>query len=316
MLAKKSLIVMLAMPMLTAGKSGEYITRGEQTVLAVNAHRYLSSIKSELGNKSIVTTFCLEYQFKEMLVWDGTNGSPGLHLSCRKGLRKNRKIVIWLHGGPWASANSGVVPEQLAFMEEGYDLFIPFYPGSAERRVTFEGSTMVPDIVDALRELKGAYGWARKRYERVDVLGESFGAFLATSLAPELGPDNSIFLHNPSLGGKSRLEEIYAGQPDDELMDGVPKERARSELKRITDAYFGRLGDYSPIRLLESTKGLKLKLIYGGRDKLIIPEEIRSLTRLAVPGCGVDYRPGNGHESGKTPEQYESFRNLIRCGKV
>jgi acetyl esterase/lipase len=249
-----------------------------------------------------------------MLIWDGPNGSPGFHVSCQKGYGKNRKIVLWIHGGPWIAASRNLSLEQLAFMDAGYDLFIPFYPGSPERRVTFEGPVMVPDIVDAFTELKAAFGWARKRYEGVDALGESFGAFLAVSLAPELGENNSLFLHNPSLGGKSRLEEIYAGRPDDELMEGVPKEQARAEVKRITDAYFGRLKDYAPLRLLESTKGLKLKLIHGGRDKLMVPEEMQSLARLAVPGCGVDYRPDNRHESGRTPEQYESFRKLIRCG--
>lgn len=251
-----------------------------------------------------------------MLIWDGPNGSAGFHVSCRKESGNNRKIVIWLHGGPWHSASKNLTLEQLAFMDGGYDLFIPHYPGSTERRVTFEGAVMVPDVVNALSELKGAFAWSRKRYERVDVFGESFGAFLAASLAPELGEKNSLFLHNPSLGGKSRLEEIYEGLPDDELMNGVPKERARAEVKRITDAYFHRLANYEPLRLLQSTKGLKLKLVYGGRDKLLVPEEIQSVASLAVPGCGVDYRPDNGHESGRTPEQYESFRNLIRCGNV
>jgi acetyl esterase/lipase len=314
MLVKKRAIMILVIPLLCAGKPREHVTSGEQTVLSVDARKYNYRFKVKLEDGQELSTFCWEYKFREMLIWDGPDGSPGFHASCRKAARKNRKMIMWLHGGPWAPASRNMVLEQLAFMNSGYDIFIPFYPGSPERRVTFEGPVMVPDVVDALRELKGAFGWARKRYERVDVLGESFGAFLAASLAPELGGKNSLFLYNPSLGGKSRLEEYYAGRPDDELMAGVPKERARAEVKRITDAYFGRLKDYFPLRLLESTKGLKLKLIYGGRDQLMVPEEIQSLARLAVPSCGVDYRPDNGHESGRTPEQYQSFRDLKRCG--
>jgi acetyl esterase/lipase len=314
MLVKKRAIMILAIPLLCAGKPREHVISGEQTVLSLDAHKYNYSFKVKLEDGQELSTFCREYKFREMLIWDGPDGSPGFHVSCRKGSRKNRKMLIWIHGGPWAPASRNMVLEQLAFMDSGYDIFIPFYPGSPERRVTFEGPVMVPDVVDALRELKGAFGWARKRYARVDVLGESFGAFLAASLAPELGKKNSLFLHNPSLGGKSRLEEYYAGRTDDELIAGVPTEHARAEVKRITDAYFGRLKDYVPLRLLESTKGLKLKLVYGGRDKLMVPGEMQTLARLAVQGCGVDYRPDNGHESGKTREQFGSFRNLVRCG--
>lgn len=316
MLAAKRFIMIMIAPLLAAGKPTEYLTSSEQTVLSVSAHRNFYRFKITTDKKQVLSTFCQKFRLREMLIWDGPDGSPGFHISCRKYFSKNRKIVLWVHGGPWTAASTSLSLEQLAFMDAGYDLFIPFYPGSTERRVTFEGPVMVPDVVDALRELKAAFEWSRKRYDRVDVHGESFGAYLAASLAPKLREEESLFLHNPSLGGKTRLEEIYASRSDDELIEGVPKDRARAEVKRVTDAYFGRLNDYVPLRILQSAKGLKLKLVRGGRDNLMDPEEIRSLARLAVPGCGVDYRPENGHESGKTPEQYESFRRLIRCVNV
>ncbi|HEX8239287.1 MAG TPA: alpha/beta fold hydrolase [Allosphingosinicella sp.] len=305
-----------SLPSSSADKPKGWMNESDQQTLVVNDHRIYYRLKIKFPTQGKVSIFCREYTFKQMLVWDGMNGSPGFHVSCMKHRRNNRKLVIWLHGGPWVNARSSLDAEQLAFVGAGYDLFIPLYPGSTDRPIKFEGSVMVPDVVDALTELKAAYGWGRKHYERVDVAGESFGAFLAASLAPELGQNNSLFLFNPSLGGKSRLEEYYARRPDDALMRGVPKEAARAEVKRITDAYFGRLRDYAPLRVLESTKGLKLKLIYGGRDDLMKQDEIQSLIRLAVPGCGVHYRPDNGHESGNSPEQYEAFRKLIRCGNV
>jgi acetyl esterase/lipase len=316
MLVKRVLIGFLAPMLLASAKPKESFTSGAQTVLSVDEHKYYFSYKTNLQNQTSFQIFCKEYIFKQMLIWDRSNGSVGYHVSCRKSFHKNRKIVIWIHGGPWQSTSRNLSLEQLAFVGAGYDLYIPHYPGSTERKVTFDGPVMVPDVLDALSELKSAFGWSRKRYERVEVFGESFGAFLAASLAPELGDKNALFLHNPSLGGKGRLEEIYAGLPDDGLMAAVPRERARAEVKRITDAYFGRLRDYDPLRLLQSTKGLKLKLIYGGRDKLMVPKEIQSLANLAVPSCGVDYRPDNGHESARTIEQYEKFRSLIRCGDV
>ncbi|HEY0149373.1 MAG TPA: alpha/beta hydrolase [Allosphingosinicella sp.] len=316
MLVRKFLMVGLAVLPLSFAEAKPYVAEGEQTTLAMDEHRYHYRYKTRLVDGRSIRVFCKEYTFKQLLIWDGLSGSVGFHVSCRKSFSKNRKIVIWIHGGPWHSASRNLTLEQLAFMSAGYDLFIPHYPGSTERRVSFDGPVMVPDVVTAFTELKGAFGWSRKRYERVDVFGESFGTFLAASLAPELGEKNSLFLHNPSLGGKRRLEEYYAGLPDNELMNGVPTERARGEVKRITDAYFGRLKNYEPIRILQSTKGLKLKLVYGGRDNLMVPGEIESLARLAVPGCGVDYRRDNEHESAKTVEQYESFRNLIRCGNA
>lgn len=285
-------------------------------MLSVDDHKRNFDLEIVWPEGRKIGTFCKDYTFKQILVWNDLLGSAGFHISCLKGRRANRKLVIWLHGGPWVHAKSGLVPEQVAFLDAGYDLFIPLYPGSADRPIKFEGPVMVPDVVDALAELKAAFGWGRKHYKRVDVAGESFGAFLAASLASELGEKNSLILINPSLGGKSRLEEYYADQPDDRLMEGVPKEAARAEVKRITDAYFGRLESYAPLGLLQSTKGLKLKLVYGGRDTLMDSKEIQSLAHMAIPGCGVDYRPDNEHESGKTPEQYESFRKLIRCGEV
>lgn len=314
--ATKPVVMMQVVALLAAGSPTEYLMSGEQNVLSVGVAKHFYRLKIITAENRVFSTFCLKYTIKEMLIWDGLNGSPGFHISCRKYPRRNRKIVIWIHGGPWVAASTNISVEQLAFMDAGYDLFIPFYPGSTDRRVTFEGPVMVPDFVHALTELKGAFGWSRKRYERVDVLGESFGAYLAASLAPELRKDDSLFLYNPTLGGKAGLERLYASSSDEKLIEGVPKERARAELKRVTDAYFGRLKDYAPLSILESTKGLKLKLVHGGRDKLTDSGEIRRLARLTVPACGVDYRPENGHESGKTPEQYESFRKLIRCGHV
>lgn len=294
-------------------KPDRYFTGTDQQVLVKDFDKQNHKIQVSLPHEKRVSIFCRRYTFRQMLVWDGPSGAAGFHVSCLNSLRKNRKLVIWLHGGPWTRASKDLVLEQLAFLDAGYDLFIPLYAGSADRPIKFEGPVMVPDAVDALAEVKAAFGWGRRHYNTVDVFGESFGAFLVASLAPELKEKSTLFLHNPSLGGKRRLEEIYAGLPDDQLMEGAPKERARAEVKRITDAYFGRLKNYVPIRLLESTNTLKLKLVHGGRDKLMEPDEIQRLARLAVPGCGVDYRPDNGHESGKTPEQFESFRNLIHC---
>ncbi|HET9638124.1 MAG TPA: alpha/beta hydrolase [Allosphingosinicella sp.] len=298
------------------GSLGEYDAHGEQTILdrADRRQNFNYEIRTADGRKA--STFCKTYTFNQTVAWHNSDGAFGYHISCLKQRRKNRRLAIWIHGGPWAPASKDLVLDQLAFLDSGYDLYVLLYPGSSDRPVKFEGPVMVPDVVDALAEIKVAVGWGRKHYERVDVVGESFGAFLAASAAPSLGQDNSLFLINPSLGGKNRLEEYYAGRPEDALVEGIPKERARAEVKRITDAYFARLHAYAPLRLLESAEGLKLKLVYGGRDELMKPEEIQSIVRLAVHGCGVDYRADNGHESGNTPEQFESFRELIRCGDV
>jgi hypothetical protein len=64
---------------------------------------------------------------------------------------------------------------------------------------------------------------------------------------------------------------------------------------------------------LQSTPGLRLKLVHAGADPLMDPDEIKLLRRLAVAGCGVDFRPESGHELGYTLEHIESTRNLIKC---
>jgi pimeloyl-ACP methyl ester carboxylesterase len=294
--------------------SKEYLTTGKQTVLDVVAHKEEISYKIRTPDEGLVSTFCKKYIFNQLLVWSkNKNGAFGYHISCTKSLRKNRKLVIWIHGGPWAWASKDLVLEQLAFLDAGYDLFIPLYPGSSDRPIKFEGTQMVPDVVDALREVEAALGWGRRRYELVDVAGESFGAFLAASLAPKLGAKGSLYLMSPNLGGQNFLARQYASKGENLGMAGVSKDKVQAEAKRLNEAYFRRLEGYAPLRLLQATKGLKLKLVYSGRDNLLIPEEIQSLKRLAMPGCGVDYRPDDGHEFAYTKEQYDTFRKMIRC---
>lgn len=314
MLIPSFLIMIMTMASAPAAMSDKRFTDNDTQVVVTDDNKRRHIVWLSLSEQHRIQILCRKYTFKQMLVWSKSKGSAGFHISCEKGRSSNRKLVIWLHGGPWTHASRSLVLEQFAFMEAGYDLFIPLYAGSADRPVRFEGPVMVPDVVDALVEVKAAYQWGRRHYEAVDIYGESFGTFLAASLAPELKGQSSLFLHNPSLGGQRRLMEYYSSHGDT-LIEGVSKEAAQAEARRITEAYFGRLRGYAPLELLESTKGLKLKLVYGGRDELMDLEEIRRLARLAVPDCGIDYRPDNAHESGKTPEQYEGFRNLIRCGE-
>ena len=292
----------------------ERVTRDDQTILDRSDHKRYFRYKIRTADGRTVSSFCKTFTFNQILVWHDSLGAFGYHISCLKQRRSNRKLAIWVHGGPWAPTSKDLVLEQLAFLDLGYDLYVLVYPGSSDRAVKIKGGVMDPDVVDALAEVKAAYGWGRKRYERVDVAGESFGAFVAASVAPELRERDSLFLINPSLGGKGRLEEFYAGQGDELKIVGVTKDAAKAEAKRITDAYFARLEGYRPLRLLQSMKRLKLKLVHGGRDNLMVAEEIKSLERLAVAGCGVDYRAENGHESAATAEQFKTFRNLIRCG--
>ncbi|MEA3051282.1 MAG: hypothetical protein QOG72_185 [Sphingomonadales bacterium] len=290
------------------------VTQNSEASLIVVQRSTNFEYKISLPNGEQVSTSCRTYQFREILVTYDSANAIGFHISCRKKAAGNRRLAIWIHGGPWAYASKDLVLEQLAFLDAGYDLFIPLYPGSSDREVTYDGPNMVPDVVDALLELKAALRWGRKRYRLVDVVGESFGAYLAASLAPELDNKGSLFLMSPNLGGQSYLARLYAGKGEELGIAGVRSDAVQVEAKRITAAYFRRLEDYVPLRLLESTKGLKLKLVYGGRDNLLVAEEIRTLEHLAMPGCGVDYRPTDGHLFAYTREQFETFRNMIRCG--
>jgi len=288
----------------------------DQTVLNAADHRQNFDLAITTADGRKVGTFCKEYTFNQLLVRDRSGTAFGNHISCVKKGRKNRKLVVWIHGGPWAWTSTALVLDQLAFVDSGYDLLIPNYPGSSERPVKYLGDgTVDPDVVDALGEVKTAFGWGRRHYHRVDVVGESFGAFLAASLAAKFKGQNALFLINPGVGGKAQLLQLYTRLGSELKMQGTPQERVQVEAKRITDAYFTRLKNYAPLPLLESTRGLNLRLVFGGRDEIVAPAEIQRLARLAVPGCGVDYRPENGHEFSETIEQFESFRRLIRCGR-
>lgn len=257
---------------------------------------------------------CDWFTWQKVVVAVEGRSALGQHISCLKGAVAPRKLAIWIHGGPWGYASKDLLVEQLAFLQSGYDLFVPLYPGSADRPMIIEGELMVPDLVDAIGELSTSLAWGRKHYDRVDVVGESFGAFLAASLAPALGESGTLYLMNPNLGGKPYLLDFYARTGAVPEITGQTGEGVQADVKRITEAYFHRLKDFDAMGAVRETQGLEIKLIHGGADDRVIPAEIAVLKGMAVPDCGVDYRPADGHDFGYTPAHYDATLKLIRCG--
>lgn len=272
--------------------------------------------KLRYAREGEISLTCPDFVWDKVVVSSADRGALGNLISCRIGKEDNRKIAIWVHGGPWSYAGTELVLEQLAFLEAGYDLFVPLYPGSSDRPTIFEGIRMVPSGADALAELNTALDWSRRNYELVDVVGESFGAFLAVSLVPRLNARESLLLINPSLGGQRYLTGHYARKGAKLAINDVGNAATQAEAKRLTEAYFKTLVGYDPIRQLQATPPPNLKLIHGGADKLLVGHEIALLRKLAVPRCGVDFRPTSGHEFGFTQKHFNAARNLIRCQRV
>jgi pimeloyl-ACP methyl ester carboxylesterase len=289
------------------------LTASAPIVLSV-VHRDANMVyKLNLPDGQVAELSCARFTWEKIAVSVSDRGAVGDHVRCTRGRTKARKLLIWIHGGPWAFAGTSLVLEQLAFLDAGYDLFVPHYPGSSDRPLELEGLRMQPDVLDAFQELGTAFKWGRRNYEAVEVAGESFGAFLAVSLLPQLRDGESLFLMNPSLAGRGALDRLYQRDGDQLKINGVRDDETAAKAKRITSAYFARLSGYNPTQQLQSTPGLRLKLIHAGADPLMDQNEIKLLRRLAVAGCGVDFRPESGHELGYTLEHIESTRNLIKC---
>lgn len=282
-------------------------------LLSVIERRENFEYKLRMAAGGEIGVFCNRFSWQNVVVWSRSGSAVGHHIRCGRDGDGKRKLLIWVHGGPWAYAGTDLVLEQLAFLEAGYDIFVPLYPGSSDRPTVLEGSRMVPDIVDAMEELRAAVKWGHRNYRTVDVLGESFGAFLAVSVAHDLHARDALFLVNPSLGGKRTLFERYARKGDGLEISGVEQDAVQRQAVRITETYFARLGDYDPIRRLSTLENVQIKLIYGGRDPLLVRQEIEFLVGNAVPGCGVEYRPQSEHEFGYKREHFQATRALIQC---
>lgn len=285
----------------------------EPVILSVTKRERDFEYELRLPGNDRISMSCREFIWQKMVVSSANKGALGDFIRCSSGRESQRKLVIWIHGGPWAYAGTDLVLEQIAFLEAGYDLFVPLYPGSSDRPTVFEGAKMVPDVVDALDELQAVLNWSRTYYGLVDVAGESFGAFLAVTLMPRLTDKESLVLINPSLGGPRFLPRHYVREGGKLEINGVSNDATQAEAKRITEAYFRRLVNYDPAWLLQASPTANLKLIYGGSDDLMIKAEIALLRKLAVPRCGLEFRPDSGHEFGYTRGHLHAARKLIQC---
>ncbi len=277
---------------------------------------------------------CGEFSWEKIAIRAGKDKIPGFFIRCRKKISPD-KLVIWVHGGPWAFARTDLEVEQLAFLDSGYDIFVPFYPGSSDRPFKLIGSptksnvsatstelasgtgtrptAVTPDVVDAMSELKSTYDWGTRNYKVVDVVGESFGAFLTASTVSRFDRKSSLFLINPNLSGESFLEHLYASKGKKLEINGSSAASNPEAARILNDLYFKKLTNYNPLKVLRSAISIKIKLIYGGADSLLVAGEIEAIKALANAKCGIDYRPQNGHEFGFTQQHFEDTVRLIRC---
>lgn len=313
--ARQAMYGLLAMAAVAVPALSSAASPAEPMILDLLYRESDFEYKLGLTDGSEVAISCDRFTWQKVVVAVEGRSALGHHIRCVRGAADPRKLAIWIHGGPWASAASDLVLEQMAFLESGYDLFVPLYPGSSDRPLRIEGERMVPDVLDAMAELRNALDWGREYYDRVDVVGESFGGFLAASLAPAIARRGSLYLVNPSLGGERYLLDFYARTREVPLINGAPAAAGEAETTRVTRAYFHRLGDFDAMRKLREAEGLEVKLIYGGADPKLLADEMAALKALAVPGCGVDYRPDGGHEFGHRRAEYDAALALIRCGR-
>lgn len=286
-------------------------------ILSIREQKRDQAIGITLSDGSTIEILCREYRREEVRIAAKPSLPSGYLVRCKRENEGQQKLVIWYHGGPWFFADEKLVLEQLAFLEAGYDLFVPFYPGSSDRPFEVEGKRMTPDVVDAVAEAKIIYRWATGSYRIVDVVGESFGAYLASSLSRAVGrKGRALYLINPSLGGENTIQKLYIkvrNRIQINQIGGDPTKSARE----MTHLYFGRSKQYDPLREIQTMSSrLKIKLVYGGTDKLIDKKEISRLKAMISLPCGLEYRPENGHEFGHTSQHLQGFRRLLACGEL
>src|SRR5829696_7292172 len=98
----------------------------------------------------------------------------------------NAPVIINVHGGPESQSRPAFAPVTQYFLHRGYAVFFPNVRGSTGYGKTFTHLDDVELRMDSVRDLAhGAY-WLRERgYERVAVMGGSYGGFMVLAILTE-----------------------------------------------------------------------------------------------------------------------------------
>jgi len=215
----------------------------------------------------------------------------------------NAPVIINVHGGPESQSRPAFAPVTQYFLHRGYAVFFPNVRGSTGYGKTFTHLDDVELRMDSVRDLAhGAY-WLRERgYERVAVMGGSYGGFMVLAVLteyPELwtagvdivGIANLVtFLENTG-SYRRRLREPEYGS----------LERDRAFLESI-----------SPIHKAENITA-PLMVVHGKNDPRVpVGEAEQIVERVKNNGGAVEYLlyEDEGHGLAKLKNRLDAYPRI------
>lgn len=223
---------------------------------------------------------------------------------------KPRPLVLFVHGGGWASGNRS--------MGEG---FLPLFAGggAVAGTLSYRLSRDAP-YPAALQDVAAAVAWIRTNAaslgvdpDRIAIWGHSAGAHLAIHTAvfdPEraegircavgvAGPYNLLLEENKSMFGEMMVRN-FLRDPEDPMGTGEGAE----------DAIRARAREASPVNHVDRSDP-PLLLIQGGRDSLCASAQARDMAAAAMD-AGAEVHLGFYPEIGHVPTDPDVFRTISR----
>lgn len=264
----------------------------------------LHLIRFHAGGK--VRLRCADWRDWRVAVSGQGRAILGRLLTCAS---KPRGVVLWYHGGPFESGMGVLEPEQVAFLSRDYDVFVPFFPLSADREFLYSPSLMFPDYREAILEGQALASWAESSYGQTIFFGESLGAEYVLPLLSGSRYARAVFMH-PYFGGS------------DELVSGFRVEAARvtkvtgfsfNQFKDIVGGFFAGSHPITgeAVRLAASDK--RTLWIYSSKDRRVDQTLLDSIGKQLISSCRVQRRSKAGHVFAVDVSEYNSFLKLLDC---
>lgn len=299
-----------------------------------------SHLEVELEDGSTFSVECASYLYESGKIAGTSLDVPVFRLRCGRPQR-NSGTAIWVFGGPFAKFGDGLLPEQVLLLELGYDLIVPMYPGSAERKYQVVDGRITPGLQTAFAELSELIA-ASQRLGHVLLVGESFGALLALQSAKLLRSEDRLMLAGPMLV-TFRDAMAINGDPASRILDAQKKENDLAlHLKEGTSFSIGNRSDPAhvdkpgvtnkastrdevaiavnfmqdwlhtrPVTNFENPNGAQVLILAGDRDPFVKKEYIDELTDVAGPNVATILLPGQEHGGVRTLQEIELLRNYL-----
>ncbi len=248
----------------------------------------------------------------EDFAWKAKDGLD-IHGWLYRPKRASKKTIIYVHGGPTAHCEDGIIPQIQFLVSEGFNVLAPNYRGSTGYGVEFEdlirvsgwGSDEQEDIWAGVKLLIDR-GITDK--EKVGITGTSYGGYsswYAITKAPKL-----FAAAVPICGMTDLVVDYETTRPDlrpyaEEMLGGSPKE--------VPSRYFER----SPINFIHQIKG-KLLIVQGARDPNVTPRNVEEV-RKRLDKAGLKYDllifEDEGHGIMKTKNQRVLYKRTAEFFK-